>query len=71
MLELQEASIFLQCVIIVMQIIYPKEMSSSNTAQPRVKLYKLLETAGNKVLYYDTGSCVFVAKDGEDVPQTR
>ncbi|XP_018574533.1 uncharacterized protein LOC108913463 [Anoplophora glabripennis] len=39
------------------------------TTQARLKLYSYLEQLGDRVLYYDTDSVIYVAKDGEyDVP---
>ncbi|XP_018570577.2 uncharacterized protein LOC108910461 [Anoplophora glabripennis] len=39
------------------------------TAQARLKLYGYLEQLGDKVLYYDTDSVIYVSKPGEfDVP---
>ena len=45
-------------------------VASFTTAHARVKLYRLLEAVGHRVLYCDTDSCVFVAKEGEHVPET-
>ncbi|XP_023312242.1 uncharacterized protein LOC108915368 [Anoplophora glabripennis] len=39
------------------------------TTQARLKLYSYLEQLGDRVLYYDTDSVIYMAKDGEyDVP---
>ena len=34
----------------------------------RLKLYEILEKLGNRVLYYDTDSCVFISREGEYEP---
>ena len=38
------------------------------TSQARLKLYDLLEKLGNRVLYYDTDSVIFVRTRGEEIP---
>ena len=45
-------------------------IAAFTTAHARIKLYELLEKVNQRVLYCDTDSCVFVAKDGEEVPET-
>ncbi|KAJ8962385.1 hypothetical protein NQ318_018369 [Aromia moschata] len=40
------------------------------TTQARLKLYSYLERLGDRVLYYDTDSVIYVSKEGEYEPET-
>lgn len=43
-------------------------LAAYTTTQARLKLYSYLERLGDRVLYYDTDSVIFVQKDGEFEP---
>jgi G:T-mismatch repair DNA endonuclease (very short patch repair protein) len=44
-------------------------LAAYTTAQARLKLYHYLEKIGNRVLYYDTDSIIYISREGEyDVP---
>jgi len=44
-------------------------LAAYTTAQARLKLYSYLELLGDKVLYYDTDSVIYISRPGEyDVP---
>src|SRR5678815_3803058 len=45
-------------------------VAAFTTAHARVKLYNLLEKLGQRVLYCDTDSVIFVTRAGEDDPAT-
>ena len=56
---------------------YLEESNSSNvivaayvTAYARLKLFKIINSLGNRCLYYDTDSVIFTAKPGEYIPKT-
>ena len=42
------------------------QVSVFTTAYARLKLYELLEKLGDRVIYCDTDSCIFVPRKGED-----
>lgn len=45
-------------------------IASYVTAHARCELYKLLDEIGHRVLYYDTDSVIFTAKNNEFIPKT-
>jgi hypothetical protein len=45
-------------------------IASFTTAYARVKLYKLLESLGERVLYTDTDSVIFISRENDTNPAT-
>ena len=45
-------------------------IAAFTTAHARLKLYSVLEQLGERVLYYDTDSVIYVSKLGEPEPET-
>lgn len=45
-------------------------IAAYTTAQARLKLYEYLDILGEKVLYYDTDSVIYVSREGEIEPTT-
>lgn len=45
-------------------------LAAYTTAQARLKLYSYLEQLGDRVLYYDTDSVIFISRKGEPEPET-
>ena len=45
-------------------------IAAFTTCWARLKLYSLLETIGERVLYFDTGSVIFVSRLGDTDPKT-
>ena len=45
-------------------------IAAFTTCWARLKLYSLLETLGERVLYFDTDSVIFVSRPGDEDPKT-
>ena len=45
-------------------------IAAFTTAHARLKLYSILEQLGERVLYYDTDSMIYVSKPGQIEPET-
>ena len=43
-------------------------LAAFTTAQPRIKLYKVMHALGRRVCYYDTESIIYTVKEGECEP---
>lgn len=45
-------------------------LAAYTTSHARLKLYSYLELLGERVLYYDTDSIIFISREGEPEPET-